>query len=72
MNFDNRKCTNIFCTILFLLNFLGMLAVFYYGVAYGNLNRVLCGNDGVGQLCGVGEMADYPKVYFSNYTVAAT
>ena len=71
MNFDNRKCTDVFCLILFVLNLLGMIAIFWYAITYGNLNKVLCGNDFQGNFCGVGNMTDYPYVYFSNYTVDA-
>jgi hypothetical protein len=72
MNFEKRKCTDIMCLILFLAMLGGKGFFFYYGYSGGDLNKVLCGNDGAGDICGVGDYVDYPYVYFSNYSTNAS
>jgi len=54
MNFERRKCTDICCLILFWAMLVGKGFFFYYGYSQGEINKVLCGNDGAGNICGVG------------------
>jgi len=68
MNFENRKCTDKICMILFWLMLVGKFYFFYYGFSKGNLARVLNGIDGAGNQCGMGAYEKYPYVYFSNIT----
>lgn len=72
MNYEKRKCTDICCLIIFWAMLVGKGFFFYYGYNGGNINKVLCGTDGAGHICGVDAYANYPYVYFSNYTTNAT
>lgn len=54
MNFENRKCTDVVCLIIFWLMLIGKFYFFWYGFANGNINKVLSGVDGAGNQCGVG------------------
>jgi len=68
MNYEKRKCTDICCLIIFWAMLVGKGFFFYYGYSGGNINKVLDGCDGAGNICGVGKMDNYPLVYFSNYS----
>lgn len=60
----NRKCTDVFCVLIFWL-FIGT-----YGYtciyAYGNSHpeKLLRPVNGDGQLCGVGELSEFPNLYY--------
>ncbi|TPX65108.1 hypothetical protein SpCBS45565_g05392 [Spizellomyces sp. 'palustris'] len=51
-NTKNRKCHDVFWLILFIIAFGAMVAVGYYSIRYGNVNRLLYGRDSEGNLCG--------------------
>ena len=53
MNFEQRKCTDIVCLIIFWTMLASKFFFFYYGYVNGNINIVLCGVDGAGNQCGV-------------------
>ena len=53
VNWDNRGCTDVICVIIFLLALVIMFTVFVYSFIVGDINYVLSGNDGAGNMCGV-------------------
>ena len=65
MNFDKRKCTDKCCMVLFVFMVLQMMFISAWAFIYGDMNKVLSGNDAMGNHCGVGEAADYPFVYLT-------
>ncbi|KAJ3149292.1 hypothetical protein HDU86_007015 [Geranomyces michiganensis] len=51
-NTRNRKCHDVFWLFVFILMFGGMVAISYYAIRYGNVNRLIYGRDSEGNLCG--------------------
>ena len=68
MNFDNRRCTDLYCLIFFLVTLGAMGFLTFYTVVNGDVAKVIRGMDGAGNFCGVGAFAGYPYVYISNLT----
>ena len=54
VNWNNRGCTDLFCFITLLIVFILMCIISVLAMIYGDINKVLSGNDGAGNLCGVG------------------
>lgn len=48
MNFENRKCTNKICMIIFLVALVSKFYIFTRGYMYGDINMLMCGVDGAG------------------------
>tara|TARA_B110000285_G_C14803091_1_gene458442 strand:+ start:111 stop:404 length:294 start_codon:yes stop_codon:yes gene_type:complete len=48
MNFENRKCTDKLCLIIFWLMLVGKFYFFYVGFTNGNIDKVLNGVSGDG------------------------
>jgi choline transporter-like protein 2/4/5 len=63
-DFRRRGCTDVFCTLLFILFWFGMLYCFYLGATVGDPYSVLYGKDYLGNRCGMGNFTDRPKVIF--------
>jgi hypothetical protein len=55
---ENRKCHDIFFLILFVLFWMGMIAIGIIAMQKGNLDRLKYGNDTDGNLCGVDNKGD--------------
>ena len=77
MNYDKRKITDIFCLVFFVGTVAAMVGFSIYAFAFGNINLVIGGMDGAGNLCGVkkqkdGDFTDYPMVYISNLQLNVT
>ncbi|KAI8593682.1 plasma-membrane choline transporter-domain-containing protein [Geranomyces variabilis] len=51
-NVRGRKCHDVFWLFVFILMFGGMVAISYYAIRYGNVNRLIYGRDSEGNLCG--------------------
>ena len=52
-----RKCTDVFCLVLFILYLGAMAACSIYGISLGGAERLLYGMDSYGNICG----QDNPK-----------
>ena len=59
-----RRCTDAFCFILFLVVWIAAIVVGFYGYSKGDPDRVTHGYDFQGLACGVGSNAPNPFVYF--------
>ncbi|KAI0226237.1 Choline transporter-like protein 4 [Lamellibrachia satsuma] len=60
----NRSCTDIICCLLFIICFVGMIAVGVYGFSRGDPNRLLYPTDSNGNLCGQGDYKAKPNLLF--------
>lgn len=65
MNFANRRCTDALCLVIFLGTIGAMCFFSFYGFAFGDINKVMDGLDGAGNICGVGNYSEYGFVYIS-------
>ena len=65
MNFDRRKVTDKVCLSFFLIVVILMIFVSVWAILYGEINKVLSGNDAAGIQCGVGDAVDFPFVSFT-------
>ena len=65
MNFDRRKVTDKVCLSFFLIVVILMIFVSVWAIMYGEINKVLSGNDAAGNQCGVGAAKDYTFVAFT-------
>ena len=61
---QDRKCTDIFVCLAFVIFFLGMFATAAYGYAMGNPNKLITPFDSQGNQCGVGNISDYKYLYW--------
>ena len=59
-----RGCTDIICLIFFIAFLGGMGFIVYLSVTAGDPYAVFYGSDYLGNRCGIGKMADKPKVYY--------
>jgi hypothetical protein len=60
-----RKPTNCFCLIFFLLYIVACIALAATGMIKGNFSKLVAGADTNGRLCGVDDgVTDYTKFYF--------
>ena len=70
--FNNRRCTDIFCCLIFVVFLGGMGALTYYGYAHGDPNKLVSPIDGDGKICGWSEgYEDYPYLFIADITEAA-
>lgn len=60
----NRKCTDLLFVLLFIVTLGGYGWTVKYSFDNGNPNKLLRPVNGDGKLCGVGELVDYPKLYY--------
>jgi hypothetical protein len=72
-----RRCTDVFCFLLFLVVWIAAIVVGFYGFSKGDPDRVTHGYDFQGNACGVGSNSLYPFVYFPipglvHYSVCVT
>ncbi|KAJ3006370.1 hypothetical protein HKX48_000155 [Thoreauomyces humboldtii] len=51
-NVKGRKCHDVIWLILYIISFGAMVAVAYYSIRYGNVDRLIYGRDSEGNLCG--------------------
>lgn len=60
----NRKCTDVLCVLIFWL-FIGVYGyTCVYAYQYSDPDKLLRPVNGDGQLCGVGDLKDYPNLYY--------
>lgn len=62
----DRKTTDCLCLLLFLATFATMIALSIYGLVKGNIAELIGGINGENEICGVGELKDYPYLYLTN------
>ena len=60
----NRKCTDVLFFLLFFVFFGGYGYTSYYGFKNGKPKELFRPVNGDGKLCGVDELADFPKLYY--------
>ncbi|XP_057289899.1 choline transporter-like protein 4 isoform X1 [Hydractinia symbiolongicarpus] len=60
----NRSCTDIICCVLFLLYFIGMLAVGILAYSTGDPTKLLYPTDSHGDTCGEGKHADRKNLFY--------
>lgn len=60
----DRGCTDIICCLLFIIFFLGMIAVGGWAYVKGNPEYLLYPTDSQGNLCGRGDKATKPYLFF--------
>lgn len=59
-----RKCRDVVCLLLFIVFWIGMLAVAGVGLHFGEPKRLLYGTDYQGTTCGTGNMKDQPLTFY--------
>ena len=52
-NYEKRKITDIFCLVFFAGTVAAMVGFSIYALTFGNINKVIGGMDGAGNMCGV-------------------
>lgn len=62
--FRSRGCTDVFCLLLFIIFWIGMVYIGYLAVTVGEPYSVLYGKDYLGNRCGRGNFTDRPKTLF--------
>ncbi|XP_013392467.1 choline transporter-like protein 2 isoform X2 [Lingula anatina] len=60
----NRGCTDVICCILFIIFFLGMGVVGYWGYKEGDPTVLIYPSDSEGNLCGYGNFVNKPNLFF--------
>jgi len=68
----NRSCTDILCLLLFLFCIVGWAGVSYIGFRDGNPELLMYPTNSTGQICGQGENAERPLLFFQNLLVCAS
>lgn len=63
MNRD-RKCQDGFCLVVFLLFLGAMLGCTIYGIANGDVPKMMAPYDYQRRFCGIGDMKEYDNLYF--------
>ena len=61
-----RKCTDCFCILLFLLCFAAGIGVAGYGISQGDPSKIVQPFDSAGNACGIGNLKDYPFLFFND------
>ncbi len=74
---NNRRCHDIFFSILFVAFWVGMFMIAGFAVKNGDVNRLRYGIDSDGNLCGVNnatglDMSGSPSLYYFNPTAPTT
>ncbi|CAL1537804.1 unnamed protein product [Lymnaea stagnalis] len=67
----NRSCTDIICCIIFIVFLVGMAVVSIIGYARGNPYRLVYPTDSQGDICGLGNLADKPYLFFFDLVTCA-
>ena len=69
--FNNRRCTDVFCCLLFLVFLGGMGFCTAYGYQYGEPSKLIAPIDGDRNICGVDEgYKDYPYLFIGDIHAA--
>ena len=69
--FENRKCTDIFCCLVFAVFVAGMAFCTGYGYQYGSPNKLLSPIGGDGKICGVSKgFEGYDYLFIADINVA--
>ena len=69
--FNERKCTDGICCVIFLVFLIGMGYLTGYGIMNGHPDRLLSPIDGSGKICGVDTgYEEYPYLYIADITKA--
>jgi hypothetical protein len=61
---DQRKCTDVFWLILFLISNIVLIALGIYAFLDGDAERLLHGSDFRGELCGVDDLSGKEYLYW--------
>lgn len=48
-----RKCTDVFCCVIFVLFWIGMIVIAAVGASKGNIRRLVYATDHEGAVCGI-------------------
>ena len=71
--FSERRCTDIFCCMLFTAFLVGMGACTGYGYTHGNPDKLLSPIGGDGNICGVTPgFEEYPYLFIADINAALT
>lgn len=65
---QNRKCTDIFCALLFLIATGASVYAALYGFTKGDLNNIIPPYDSSGNRCGQGALKDFGYLHFKEVT----
>ena len=69
--FSERRCTDIFCCLIFTLFLVGMGFVSGYGFMYGHPDKLLSPIGGDGNICGVSPgFEEYPYLFIADINEA--
>lgn len=60
----DRKVTDCAFAAIFYLLLAGVIGIAIYGFVDGDFGRLMAPMDSDGRLCGIGENADYPRLYY--------
>jgi hypothetical protein len=61
-----RKCTDVFCAIIFVLVTIAGIGTGIYGLANGDLKRIGQPYDTDGNACGIGNLQDFGFLFFND------
>jgi hypothetical protein len=64
VNPKSRGCTDLICCCLFLAGIVGMVVMRSMNAQQAHVFKILYPLDHAGNSCGLGDFADYPKVYY--------
>lgn len=63
---DERACTDVLCLAAFIFLLVTMGACTNYGLTNGDIDKMTAPIDGNNNFCGIGDYADYEKLYFTD------
>jgi len=66
-----RKCTDVFCLLLFITFVVSLVGIAVYGIANGNVDKVLAPYDNQKHFCGHDGYENFPKLYITQRTGSA-
>ena len=61
---ENRRCTDVFCCLIFIAFLIAWLICGFYGFSHGNPSLLTHPFDSDDNQCGLGDAADYPYLYY--------
>ena len=65
MQRKNRRCTDFCCLVTFVACVVTMGYLTYYGIAHGQIKKMIAPINANGIFCGIGATEDYPRIYFT-------
>lgn len=60
-----RKCTDVGCLVCFLCFVVTFAVLLGYATTHGDVEKLLAPLDGDNLECGLGDRADYPKLFLT-------